>query len=56
MIRDRIDPALEKAIVGAFLAIDDPSLLQLMRADRYARVSDSDYDTIREEAKHFGLL
>lgn len=56
VIRDRIDPGLQQAIAGAFLAIDDPSLLQLMRADRYAQVSDGDYDTIRQEAKHFGLL
>lgn len=56
VIRDRIDAGLEQAIVNAFLAINDPGLLQLMRAERYARVSDEDYDYIRQEAKHFGLL
>jgi phosphonate transport system substrate-binding protein len=56
VIRDRIDASLEQAIVSAFLAMSDPTLLQLMRADRYARVSDQDYDYIRKEARHFGLL
>ena len=43
-------------IAHAFLNMQDPDLLRLMRAERFARVSASDYDTIRNEARRLGLL
>lgn len=56
VIRDRIDRDVEAKIVQAFLAIKDPQLLNLLRAEGYVRVSDPDYAYIRQEAKHFGLV
>jgi phosphonate transport system substrate-binding protein len=56
VIRDRIDRGVEARIVQAFLAIKDAQLLNLLRAEGYARVSDSGYAYIRQEAKHFGFV
>lgn len=44
------------AIVAAFLAIDDPALLDLLRATSYTRVQAQDYDVMRREASEFGIL
>jgi len=44
------------AIIDAFLAIDDPDLLDLLRASSYVRVRAEDYDTMRAEAVAFGIL
>lgn len=55
-VRAALDPALVDRITNAFLAIDDPDLLTLMRAERYTRVSASDYDELRREAARVGLL
>jgi hypothetical protein len=39
----------------AFTGIDDPKLLDLMRATSYTAVKASDYDVIRSEADRLGL-
>jgi phosphonate transport system substrate-binding protein len=44
------------AIIDAFLAIDDPDLLDLLRASGYVRVRSEDYATMRDEAEAFGIL
>lgn len=44
------------AIIAAFLAIDDPELLDLLQATGYVRVSAEDYETMRSEAEAFGIL
>lgn len=44
------------AVIAAFLAIDDPDLLDLLRATRYTRVRAEDYATMRAEAEAFGIL
>lgn len=51
-----IAPRLKSQIVDAFLSIDDPKLLDLMRAVRYERVSASDYKYAREQAYKLGLV
>ena len=55
-VRAALDPALVERITDAFLTIDDPELLRLMRAERFARVSAADYDEIRQEAARLGLI
>jgi len=40
----------------AFLTIEDPALLDLLRAERYVTVAPSDYDEVRREAARLGLL
>jgi phosphonate transport system substrate-binding protein len=56
VVRAALDRGLVERITAAFLAMQDPELLRLMRAERFARVSASDYDTIRSEARRVGLL
>ncbi len=53
--RKKLDPALIDRITEAFLKLDDPNVLQLMRAVRYAKVTTSDYDEVRREADRLGL-
>ena len=55
-VRAALDPALVERVTTAFLDMQDPDLLRLMRAERYARVSAADYDEIRREAARLGLL
>jgi phosphonate transport system substrate-binding protein len=43
-------------LTDAFTAIDDPALLDLMRAKRYVAVQPSDYDEVRQQATTLGLL
>jgi phosphonate transport system substrate-binding protein len=43
-------------VTKAFEQIHDPKLLELMRAKRYARVTDADYAQVRSEAARLGLL
>lgn len=54
--RSKLDPSLVGNIVNAFMEIEDPQLLELLRAEGYTRVSDEDYEFIRGEAKRLGLL
>jgi phosphonate transport system substrate-binding protein len=43
-------------IRAAFLAIDDPALLDLLRAKSYVAVTAADYDEVRQQAEQLGLL
>lgn len=54
--RTALGSAAHEAITEAFLAIDDPELLDLLRAESYAAVTASDYDELRERAGELGLL
>jgi len=49
------EPAAAR-LTDAFLAIEDPDLLDLLRAQRYEPVTAADYDEIRERAPGLGLL
>lgn len=44
------------AVQDSFLAIDDPQLLDLLRAREYVEVSPDDYDEIRERGAELGLV
>lgn len=51
-----LDPALKEQVRQAFLDIDDPALLDLLRARRYVPVTADDYAEIRSEAEKLGLV
>jgi len=55
-VRASLDKGLVEQITEAFLAIDNPGLLDLMRAEKYAKVTDKDYEEVRKEAARLGLL
>lgn len=55
VVRNAISEAGRAALVRAFTAIDDPALLDLLRAESYAQVSASDYEEVRSLATELGL-
>jgi phosphonate transport system substrate-binding protein len=55
-VRAALDPTLVERIATAFLEMEDPDVLRLMRAERFARVGAADYDVIRREAVRLGLV
>ncbi len=56
VVRDALHEGLVEEITSAFLGINDPELLKLMRAERYEGVTEKDYDEIRAQARRFGLI
>jgi phosphonate transport system substrate-binding protein len=56
VVRNALSDALKEQIVQAFLDIDDPRLLDLLRAGGYERVEPEDYDSVEEKAKELDLL
>ncbi|MEG6586356.1 phosphate/phosphite/phosphonate ABC transporter substrate-binding protein [Dendrosporobacter sp. 1207_IL3150] len=56
VVRDSLDKQLEAKIVDAFLTMKDPVLLDLMRAEGFAKVSNETYAEAEQEAKRLGLL
>ena len=56
VVRSELGPRAAAALAGAFTAISDPRLLDLLRARRYVRVSAADYEEIRRQASRLGLL
>ena len=56
VVRAKLDTALVERIARSFLDLEDPELLKLMRAERYARIGRADYDEVRQEAARLGLL
>ena len=59
--RKGLDPKLAEALAAAFLKLDANSaeqkpILEFLRATKYVRAKDSDYDKLREAAKDAGLL
>lgn len=54
--RGDLPEKLKNDITQAFLSMDDPKLLDLMRAEGYERVRPSDYDYVEEQARELGLL
>lgn len=51
-----VDPALKERIRDAFLGIEDPVLLDLLRARRYVAVNADDYAELRADAQALGLV
>lgn len=54
--RSALGADAHEAITSAFLDIDDPELLGLLRAESYTAVTADDYDEIRQRTAELGLL
>jgi phosphonate transport system substrate-binding protein len=59
--RKGLDPKLSEAFSSAFLKLDasepqQKAVLDVMRAKKYLRANDSDYDKLRQAARDAGLL
>ncbi len=54
--RTALGPQTLDRVRQAFLAFDDPALLDLLRAEDYVTVQPADYDEVRREATRLGLL
>ncbi len=55
-VRNALPDDLKMDIAQAFLDIDDPALLDLLRADGYERIEAGDYDYVEEQATELDLL
>jgi phosphonate transport system substrate-binding protein len=56
VVRDNLSEDLKEEITQAFLGIEDPVLLDLLRAAGYEKVEDEDYDYVEEQARELDLL
>jgi phosphonate transport system substrate-binding protein len=56
VVRDALPDDLKSEIAQAFLDLDDPALLDLLRAEGYERVEAGDYDYVEEQARELDLL
>ncbi len=56
VVRNALSDDLKEEIIQAYLNIDDPALLDLLRADGYEEVDASDYDYVEEQATELDLL
>ena len=56
VVRDALSEGDEQALTGAFLGIEDPKLLDLLRAEDYEKVRASDYDYVEEQARKLDLI
>lgn len=55
-VRGKLDKGFVERLTNAYLEIKDPTLLALLRAEGYAKVTDKDYQYVRDQSKRFGLL
>jgi phosphonate transport system substrate-binding protein len=56
VVRESLPDELEEEIANAFIDIEDPELLDLLRAEGYERVDAEDYDYVEEQARKLDLL
>jgi len=56
VVRDALSSKDEQAITDAFLSIEDPKLLDLLRAEDYEKVKASDYDYAEKQARKLDLI
>ncbi len=56
VVRDALSDKDEQALIDAFLGIEDPELLDLLRAEDYQKVQASDYDYVEEQARKLDLI
>ncbi len=56
VVRNALSDDLKEDIIQAFLGIDDPALLDLLRAEGYEEVDASDYAYVEEQATELDLL
>jgi phosphonate transport system substrate-binding protein len=56
VVRDTLPDKTEKELTDAYLSIDDPKLLDLLRAEDYQKVQAGDYDYVEKQARELDLL
>ena len=56
VVRDALSDKDEQALTEAYLNIEDPELLDLLRAEDYKKVRASDYDYVEKQARKLDLL
>ena len=56
VVRDDLSGEDKEALASAYLNMEDPELLDLMRAESYARVDADDYDYTEKQARALDLL
>ncbi len=56
VVRDVLPDKDEQALTDAYLNIEDPELLDLLRAEDYQKVQASDYDYVEKQARKLDLL
>lgn len=56
VVRDSLSDEDRQALLDAYLNMEDPELLDLMRAQSYEQVSAEDYDYTEKQARSLGLL
>lgn len=56
VVRDALPEEDKRALAEAYLNMEDPELLDLMRAEGYERVSADDYDYVEKQARALDLL
>ena len=56
VVRDDLPDRDEQALTDAFLGIEDPELLDLLRAEDYEKVQASDYDYVEKQARRLDLI
>ncbi|CAN5683260.1 putative selenate ABC transporter substrate-binding protein [soil metagenome] len=56
VVRDDLSGEDKEALAGAYLNMEDPELLDLMRAESYERVTADDYDYTEKQARALDLL
>jgi phosphonate transport system substrate-binding protein len=56
VVRDALSDKDEQDLTDAFLGIEDPKLLDLLRAEDYQKVQAGDYDYVEEQARKLDLI
>ena len=56
VVRDDLAKGDEQALTEAYLNIEDPKLLDLLRAEDYEKVQAGDYDYVEEQARKLDLI
>ncbi len=56
VVRDDLSDKDEQALTEAYLNIEDPKLLDLLRAEDYQKVQAADYDYVEKQARELDLL
>lgn len=56
VVRDDLADGDERALTEAYLNIEDPELLDLLRAEGYEKVKAGDYDYVEEQARKLDLI
>ncbi|MGQ0841943.1 phosphate/phosphite/phosphonate ABC transporter substrate-binding protein [Actinokineospora sp.] len=56
VMRTDLGPQARQALTDSFTAIDDSTLLDLLRAKRYVAVTPADYDEVRRKGAELGLV